>query len=134
MNAMTTLIFLLVAAGQQSTESTRNDQAAKAKSQRLLELHTDDAASFSIYRDPKRTQKLELRREPAYRWTNPTRVGGQIGEVFLWTYCGRPEIVGSMSSIRSEENTFNHDAKHTFRFYQDRFIPEIRDSDTTTKK
>ena len=38
------------------------------------------------------------------------------------------------SSIRSEENTFNHDAKHTFRFYQDRFIPEIRDSDTTATK
>jgi hypothetical protein len=290
MNAMTTLIFLLVATSQQSAEGTHNDQAAKAKSQRLLELHTDDAASFSIYRDPRRTEKLELRREPAYRWTNPTRVGGQIGEVFLWTYRGHPEVVGSIfshptedgrrcichelhslslavlvvdraaseqwvpqaagvnlkvvegapppppsaaprlrqmramareftarsmsdqgqtwelrllpqplyryessdpevvdgalftmvssagtdpeiilmlearksesgsqwvfgaarfsdmnlwlnhknkevwSSIRSEENTFNHDAKHAFRFYQDRFIPEIRDSDTTTTK
>ena len=103
MNAMTTLIFLLVATGQQSTEGTHNDQAAKAKSQRLLELHTDDAASFSIYRDPKRTEKLELRREPAYRWTNPTRVGGQIGEVFLWTYRGRPEVVGSIFSHPTED-------------------------------
>ena len=29
------------------------------------------------------------------------------------------------SSIRSDENTFNHDAKHRFRFYQDRIIPEV---------
>jgi hypothetical protein len=29
------------------------------------------------------------------------------------------------TSIRSDENTFYHDAKHRFRFYQDRFIPEL---------
>ena len=29
------------------------------------------------------------------------------------------------SSIRGRENTFNYDALHRFRFYQDRFIPEI---------
>ena len=45
-----------------------------------------------------RTQKLELKREPVYRWTNPTRVGGQVGEVFVWTYRGRPEVVGSIFS------------------------------------
>ena len=39
--------------------------------------------------------KLELRREPIYRWTNPTRVGGQVGDVFVWTSKGRPEVVGS---------------------------------------
>jgi len=98
MNAATILIFLLAATGQQAVEGTDKDQAAKAKSQRLLELHTNDAASYSIYRDVKRTQKLDLRREPVYRWTNPTRVGGQVGEVFVWTYRGRPEVVGSIFS------------------------------------
>jgi hypothetical protein len=98
MNAVTTLILLLAATGQQAVEGTHKDQAAKAKSQRLLELHTNDAASYSIYRDVKRTQKLELRREPVYRWTNPTRVGGQVGEVFVWTYRGRPDVVGSIFS------------------------------------
>src|SRR5208283_3133854 len=70
----------------------------KAKSQQLLELHTNDAASFSICRDVDRMQRLELRREPVYRWTNPTRVGGQVGEVFVWTYRGRPEVVGTIFS------------------------------------
>jgi hypothetical protein len=31
------------------------------------------------------------------------------------------------SAIRDEENTFYHDAKHWFRFYQDRSIAEIGD-------
>jgi hypothetical protein len=98
MNAATILILLLAASGQQAVEGPRKDQAAKAKSQRLLELHTNDAASFAISRDVGRTQKLELRREPVYRWTNPTRVGGQVGEVFVWTYRGRPEVVGTIFS------------------------------------
>jgi hypothetical protein len=98
MNAATILVLLLAGASQQAGEVPRKDQAAKAKGQKLLELHTNDATSYSIFRDAARTQKLELRREPVYRWTNPTRVGGQVGEVFVWTYRGRPEVVGSIFS------------------------------------
>jgi hypothetical protein len=98
MNALTLWILLVAPLGQQAVENAQKEQAAKARSQRLLELHTDDAASFSIFRDVARTQKVELRREPVYRWTNPTRVGGQTGEVFVWTYRGRPEVVGSIFS------------------------------------
>jgi hypothetical protein len=102
MNALTVTLLLLGAVGQQAGESTRPDQAAKGKSRQLLELHTSDAASFSIYRDVGRTQNLELKREPVYRWTNPTRVGGQTGEVFVWTFRGRPEVVGSIFSHPAE--------------------------------
>jgi hypothetical protein len=99
MQVSTTLVILvLIAMCQRPDEGTPGAEAAKAKSQRLLELHTSDAASYSMYRDDKRSQKLELRREPVYRWTNPTRVGGQVGDVFVWTYCGRPEAVGSIFS------------------------------------
>jgi hypothetical protein len=98
MNAVTVLLLLLAAMGQQAGEKTRTDQAAKGKSRQLLELHTSDAASFSIYRDVERKEKLELKREPVYRWTNPTRVGGQVGEVYVWTFRGRPEVVGSIFS------------------------------------
>jgi hypothetical protein len=98
MKAATIVILVLAAWGQHAGEGTHKEQTAKAKSQRLLQLHTDDAASYSIYRDVGRTQKLELLREPVYRWTNPTRVGGQVGEVFVWTYRGRPEVIGSIFS------------------------------------
>ena len=71
---------------------------ARARGERLLALHADDAASYALYRDAARQQTLDLRREPIYRWTNPTRVGGQEGDVFVWTYKGRPEAVGSIFS------------------------------------
>lgn len=71
---------------------------ARPNSEQLLALHLQDAASYSIYRDAARTEPLELRREPIYRWSNPTRVGGQDGDVFLWTYHGRPEVVASIFS------------------------------------
>jgi hypothetical protein len=99
MNPTTILVLLLCVPGQ-ATASDRpaESEAEKARGERLLRIHTDDAASYDIYRDAARTQKLELRREPIYRWTNPTRVGGQIGEVFIWTEHGRPEVIGSIFS------------------------------------
>ncbi|MDB5350347.1 MAG: hypothetical protein JWN86_1594 [Planctomycetota bacterium] len=91
-------IIVAVIVGQ----STRPEGQVKAKelgrSARLLALHEGDAAEFAIYRDADRKEKLELRREPVYRWTNPTRSGGQEGDVFLWTYGGRPEAVGCIFS------------------------------------
>jgi hypothetical protein len=76
---------------------------AGSRAERLLSLHVADAASYSIYRDPGRTERLELRREPIYRWSNPTRVGGQEGDVFVWTYRGRPEVVASIFSHPHEK-------------------------------
>jgi hypothetical protein len=105
MNAVTVSLFLLAVTGQQARDNTHSDTSVKGKSRQLLELHTSDAASFSIYRDVERTQKLELKREPVYRWTNPTRVGGQTGEVFVWTFGGRPEVVGSIFSHPAENGT-----------------------------
>ena len=69
-----------------------------SRSERLLALHVGEAATYSIHRDAGRTQRLELRREPIYRWSNPTRVGGQEGDVFVWAYRGRPEVVASIFS------------------------------------
>jgi hypothetical protein len=71
---------------------------ADSRAERLLTLHVGEAATYSIYRDAARTQRLELKREPIYRWSNPTRVGGQEGDVFVWTYRGRPEVVASIFS------------------------------------
>ena len=62
MNASTVLLLLLTSTGQQAGENAVADRAAKAKSRQLLELHTADAASYSIFRDVDRTQKLELSR------------------------------------------------------------------------
>jgi hypothetical protein len=69
--------------------------------ERLSVLHTADAASYAIYRDKARAQPLVLRREPVYRWTNPLRTNGQTGDVYVWLYRGRPEVVASIFSFPS---------------------------------
>jgi len=72
--------------------------APKARADRFLAIDTDDAASYAIYRDADRKKKLELRREPIFRWSNPIAAGGQVGDVFVWTFRGRPEAVATIFS------------------------------------
>jgi hypothetical protein len=89
MNAMTTLIFVLVATGQQSAEGTQNDEAAKAKSQRLLELHTNDAASYSMVSsagtDPEIILMLESRKSGRAVFPHPA-FGQGCTHILLHTF------------------------------------------------
>ena len=74
------------------------ETAAKARRERLREIYLEDAASYRIYRDADHKEKVELRREPVYVWTNPVQTNGQDGHVFVWTCRGRPEVVGTIFS------------------------------------
>jgi hypothetical protein len=73
-------------------------KAARAKRQRLLEIYGNEAAGYTIYRDASRKEKVELRPEPVYVWTNPVRGGEQDGAVYVWTCRGRAEVVGTFFS------------------------------------
>lgn len=66
----------------------------------LRAIYAADAAEYSIYRDTERLEKLELRPEPIYVWTNA--VLGQDGSVFVWTWHGRPEAIGSIFSFPAQ--------------------------------
>jgi hypothetical protein len=98
LGAVVASLSLLAAARVEQGQASDTHRSTQPSSRQLLELHTSDAASFAIFRDAARTQKLELVREPVYRWTNPTRSRGQTGDVFVWTYRGRPEVIGSIFS------------------------------------
>lgn len=98
----TWLLFFLSALVSQSAVSKDDaaaQQAARTKRDRLLQIYTNDAAEYTIYRDASRHEKVELRREPVYVWTNPIREGAQDGAVFVWTCRGRAEVVGSIFSF-----------------------------------
>src|SRR5690349_14940780 len=95
---------LLAAAKTQAPKSESAQKPPQKKAKRLLALHTADAKEYTIYRDAQRREKLELREEPVYNWTNVIRSGGQTGSVFVWTYKGRPEVVGSIFSQPGDEN------------------------------
>jgi hypothetical protein len=76
-----------------------SQQPARTKHDRLMEIYLSDAAEYTIYRDASRKDRVELRREPVYVWTNPVRTGGQDGAVYVWTCRGRPEVLGSFFSF-----------------------------------
>ena len=90
----TTVTFALVAALLAQEPAGRDGPGAgdpkadRARREFLRDLYLADASSYTIYRDAGRKEKAELRREPAYVWTNPTRNGGQDGHVFVWTCRG----------------------------------------------
>jgi hypothetical protein len=98
-----TWILLLLPALMGQSPAAKDDsasqQAARSKRERLLEIYTGDAAEYTIYRDASRKDKVELRREPVYVWTNPVRERGQDGAVFVWTCRGRVEVLGTIFSF-----------------------------------
>ena len=96
MSAPTLLILLML--GQAPAPAPGDAEAARARRDFLRDLYLGDAGSYRIYRDAGRAERAELRPEPAYVWTNPVRNGGQDGHVFVWTYRGRPEAVGTIFS------------------------------------
>ena len=100
MSAAWLLIVLATVPGQPpvAKDDAATQEAARAKRERLLEIYTREAAEYTIYRDASRKEKVELRREPVYVWTNPVRGGGQDGVVYVWTCRGRAEVLGSFFS------------------------------------
>jgi hypothetical protein len=94
------LILLAAVPGQTAVakDEAPTQQAARAKRERLLEIYTSDAEGYTIYRDSSRKERVELRREPVYVWTNPLRAGGQDGAVYVWTCRGRAEVLGCFFS------------------------------------
>jgi hypothetical protein len=90
---------LLAIICQMSSSTLRSDDVASAESKiikPLLALYGKDAAEYTIYRDRERRDKLELREEPVYVWTNAVR--RQHGAVYVWTWRGRPDAVASIFS------------------------------------
>ncbi len=69
----------------------------------LLKLHTEEAAAYEMYLDEAHKDRLELQPTPVFSWTNILRVQGQTGHLFVWTKAGRPEILGTIFSTKTEE-------------------------------
>ena len=86
-------------AGRAEGPAAGDEKAMQARVRaRLLEIYAREAAEYDIFRDAGRTEKVVLRKEPVYLWSNPLRGGGQDGAVFVWTCRGRPEVVGTIFS------------------------------------
>ncbi len=99
---MSPAIVLVLAVISAAEGRPTNPQGSPTKkptvAQRLRALHLKDAAEYTIHLNAEKKEVLKLRRKPVYVWTNPTRVGGQTGDVFVWTHQGRPEVVATIFS------------------------------------
>lgn len=88
---MQTLTFVtlgLVAVGQAATDE------AEAK-RVLFPYYGQVAAGYAFALDEKHEQRLELQKQPVLTWTNAQNY---MGAVFIWTYKGRPELIGCIGS------------------------------------
>jgi hypothetical protein len=65
---------------------------------KMLPIYLKEAKEYSIAvaSDPKKA--LDVKPEPVFAWSNPTRNGGQQGVVFVWLHDGRPAAVGCIFS------------------------------------
>ena len=88
------LAFALLGLGAWPQDPPARPAEAK-KSAWLHEQYLNDAAEYDFALDEAGRQKLELRREPAMRWTSE---GDYNGEVFVWTHQGQAAVVGCVFS------------------------------------
>jgi hypothetical protein len=99
MNTTASLLLLLAATMLAKDDST-SKRPDRIKHERLLEMYTNDAAEYTIYRDASRKERVELQREPVLVCSDPARGGGD-GAVFVWTCRGRAEVFGTFFSFPS---------------------------------
>src|SRR5262245_11751966 len=71
--------------------------ATEAESKLILyPYYARQAAAYEFFLDENRMRRLELKQQPILTWTNAA--DNYMGGVFLWTYGGRPEVVGCIGS------------------------------------
>ena len=122
------IVPALLLVGSLKAEDPQPETPQQKLAKRLLALHTSDAAEYTIYRDAARIDKLELRREPIYNWTNVLRSGGQSGAVFVWLYRGRPEAVGSIFSYPGKKNSGQRTILHELHTLSPQVLQPVRDA------
>jgi hypothetical protein len=72
----------------------KKEDADDAKLKRLEAFYAEQARQQVFYRDAEHTQTLVLEPKPVYSFGG-TEGGG--GSTFVWTWQGRPQIVGAIT-------------------------------------
>jgi hypothetical protein len=99
MNGTTMILALVILAQPPADDGASATASAREKRERLLEFYTSEAAGYTFHRDAEHHEKLALRRKPVFVWNNVVRNNGQDGAVFVWTYGGRAEVIGTFFSL-----------------------------------
>lgn len=65
---------------------------------KMLPIYLKEAKDYSIAVASAPKKSFDMKPEPVFEWSNPTRNNGQQGVVFLWLRDGRPAAVGCIFS------------------------------------
>jgi hypothetical protein len=90
------LIGLIVVAGATPGSGSAED-GDRESAARVAEL----ARRYEFFADPDRKAKFERHSMPLLKYTNPVE-GSVYGEVLVWTYQGRPEVIAAVFDHRSQ--------------------------------
>jgi hypothetical protein len=78
---------------------TQTPVAEVEAKQILYPYYAKQAAEYELFLDDQRKERLELVAQPVLTWTN---ADGFLGSVFVWTFQGRPEVIGCVGSRQTE--------------------------------
>jgi hypothetical protein len=90
------------------------DDPADGIARKMLPIYLKEAQGYSIAVASAPKTPLELKSEPVFEWSNPTRNGGQQGVVFLWCRDGRPAAVGCLFSSPDQGFASARRVEHEF--------------------
>ena len=115
MNAMLWLSAGLFALGQAASD---NETELKGI---LYPFYGREAAGYEFFLDEKREQRLVLQQKPVLTWTNAEKY---MGAVFIWTYGGRPEVIGCIGSHQNKPDESN--VFHEFHSLSLKPLPPVK--------
>src|SRR5262245_63439065 len=75
-----------------------DEAASKEQKRKWTEYYAKVATDYEIKRGKEQARKLALKPAAVLFWSNPIRPGETNGSVFVWTYEGRAELVGTIFS------------------------------------
>src|SRR6516162_3044209 len=105
---------LLAVLTQADVDEKESPEFAKAQQKKWNEFYRTEAAGYAIFLNGDRQKVLKMQPEPVLLWSNPVRVGETNGSVFVWTYEGRAEAVGTVFSHVSLQDPEKRYVAHSF--------------------
>lgn len=93
--------IVLTAACASLSQSAPSEAEAKRL---LVPYYVQEAGRCDFFLDGERQQPLEFVEQPVLTWTNADQY---MGAVFIWTFQGRPEMIGCIGSHQNRPDKSN---------------------------
>jgi hypothetical protein len=105
---------MLLAAGQVEPAAPEEPELDAKLLARWGEVYLKEAQQYEIFLGSERAMALELQPKPVFRWAEPQARNRFNGVIYVWTYKGRPEVVGSVWSTGGPAPPGKWKLCHTF--------------------